>query len=381
MSTGRLGAGDTAIQPTIFDAKGDLLTATAGDTPARLAVGNNGETLVADSSTSTGLRWQPNQAAGRNAAINGGQDIWQRGTSFTTTAAYVYCSDRWYYSRSAGNTTVSRQTDAPTGFNYSIRLARNSGDTNTSIFTLHTALETAESLRFAGQTVTFSFWAKAGANYTAGAIPTYINTGTGTDQAASGQNAGTWTGFTSPVNGSTFTPTTSWVRYSFTATIGSTATQIGFGFLTNSFSGTAGANDWVQFTGFQFELGSVATTFTRSGGTLAGELAACQRYYFRTTAGSNETIINCAFAGSTTTGQGQIQFPVPMRVAPTSLDSATVKFSNYAGSSFNMTSVLYNQASTVGAQVYGTISGATAGHVGTILGQTTGSYIGLSAEL
>jgi hypothetical protein len=41
MSTGRLGAGDTAIQPTIFDAKGDLLVATAADTPARLAVGTN----------------------------------------------------------------------------------------------------------------------------------------------------------------------------------------------------------------------------------------------------------------------------------------------------------------------------------------------------
>ena len=41
MSTGRLGAGDTAIQPTILDAKADILTATAADTPARLAVGNN----------------------------------------------------------------------------------------------------------------------------------------------------------------------------------------------------------------------------------------------------------------------------------------------------------------------------------------------------
>jgi hypothetical protein len=39
MSIGRLGAGDTAIQPTIFDAKADLLTATAADTPARLTVG------------------------------------------------------------------------------------------------------------------------------------------------------------------------------------------------------------------------------------------------------------------------------------------------------------------------------------------------------
>jgi hypothetical protein len=57
MSTGRLGAGDTAIQPTILDAKGDLIVATAADTPARLAVGSNDTVLTADSSTATGLKW------------------------------------------------------------------------------------------------------------------------------------------------------------------------------------------------------------------------------------------------------------------------------------------------------------------------------------
>lgn len=57
MSTGRLGAGDTAIQPTIFDAKADILTATAADTPARLAVGSNNQVLTVDSSTATGLKW------------------------------------------------------------------------------------------------------------------------------------------------------------------------------------------------------------------------------------------------------------------------------------------------------------------------------------
>jgi len=46
-----------AIQNAIVDAKGDLIAASAADTPARLAVGNNGETLVADSSTATGLKW------------------------------------------------------------------------------------------------------------------------------------------------------------------------------------------------------------------------------------------------------------------------------------------------------------------------------------
>jgi hypothetical protein len=47
----------TMVAKTIIDAKGDLIAASAADTPARLAVGANGETLVADSSTSTGLKW------------------------------------------------------------------------------------------------------------------------------------------------------------------------------------------------------------------------------------------------------------------------------------------------------------------------------------
>ena len=46
-----------AIQNAIVDAKGDLIGATAADTPARLAVGTNGQVLTADSTASTGLKW------------------------------------------------------------------------------------------------------------------------------------------------------------------------------------------------------------------------------------------------------------------------------------------------------------------------------------
>jgi hypothetical protein len=46
-----------AIPKSLVDAKGDLLTATANDTPARLPVGSNGQLLSADSAQSTGLAW------------------------------------------------------------------------------------------------------------------------------------------------------------------------------------------------------------------------------------------------------------------------------------------------------------------------------------
>lgn len=313
-----------AIQNAIVDAKGDLIAASAADTPARLAVGADGETLVADSSTSTGLRYQGSMAAGRNLIINGGMDIWQRGTGSTAISALgTYSADRWQAYRSVSSTsTVSRQLTGDTTnlpfLQYCTRVQRDSGNTSAATILFVNSSETVNSIPFAGKTVVFSFYARAGANFSAASsqLTVQLQTGTGTDQNALMTG---YTGLTNAVN-STATLTTTWQRFTYTATLGTTITEIA-PYFTFTPSGTAGANDYYEITGVQVEVGSVATNFTRAGGSIQEELAACQRYYIRWTGANsgNGYFYVPAWLGTTSTsgGYGNIPLAVPMRVAPT----------------------------------------------------------------
>ena len=375
-----------AIPKATITAKGDLLVGTGASTPTNLGVGADGQTLVADSSTSTGLRY----TAGIGIAqpiINGGADIWQRGTTFTVASNYsTYTLDRFIAYRGGLNAggTLSRQSTNDTTnlpfIQYCIRYQRDSGNTATGDLTLLYGIETANSIPYAGKQITFSFYARAGANYsaTSNLLQVRVDSGTGTDQSIGSG----YTGQTSVIYSSA-TLTTTWQRFTFTGTVASTAKELGF-YLFGSPTGTAGANDYYETTGFQIDFGAVALPFRRSGGTLQGELAAAQRYYFRMPASGAYTAIGQGAAYSTTAVAAYFPFASTMRVAPTSLDFSTLAVQDIGSGGFTaITGATTNAPGTTGSQVNLTgASGLTQFRPYIVsTNNSTSGYLGFSAEL
>jgi hypothetical protein len=76
----------TGIPATIFDAKGDIIAATAADTASRLAVGTNGQVLTADSTAATGLKWATAGGGGKVLQVVTATHATQTNNSTTTYA-------------------------------------------------------------------------------------------------------------------------------------------------------------------------------------------------------------------------------------------------------------------------------------------------------
>ena len=317
-----------------------------------------------------------------NAIINGAFDIWQRGTSFASQSilASGYTADRFHFYRDTGATgaTMSRQASTLSGFQYAARLQRDSGNTSTAGINIRHTVETSNSLQFAGQSVTLSFYARAGANYspTSSALAVALATGTGTDQAVYN-----FTGYTALVN-ATATLTTDWQRFTYTGSAASTATEIGIEIKATP-TGTAGANDWFEITGVQIEVGSTATAFRRNANSIEGELAACQRYFYQFLSGNDKAIgigvnINASTCGAS------INFPVAMRIAPVLIASSGTNFYCFERSSaqdfFN--SLTINRPTETTAIIFNSteVSG-TSGVGGLMYSNNASASIAFSSEL
>ena len=333
---------------TALTTKGDLLTYSTQDT--RLPVGANGTSLVADSSQTTGLGWTATPSAS-NPIINSAMQVWQRGTSFAiASSTATYTADRWCVQRNATGSTISRQATGDTTnlpfIQYGLRIQRDSGNTSTQLIAASQSFESVNSIPFAGKTITVSFYAKAGANYSSASsvFKMQIYSGTGTDQnVLSGL-----TGSALVIDGSA-TLTTTYQRFTFTGTVAATATQLAiYSFYTPV--GTAGANDWAEITGVQIDIGSVALPFRTFSQTLQGELQACRRYLPAYSGSNNDNIMGYSYA--TNNAIYGFQFDTPARVYPTGI-TATGTFYGYANNTQYTITPVWNAAGPNGASVVG----------------------------
>jgi hypothetical protein len=356
-----------------------------------------GDVLTADNMSSlsgtVNLLESAQYAAGKNKVINGDFGINQRGFTSTTVSG-TYGFDRWFPGASDGTVTYSAQTFTPGAAPVAGYEGTNFAQLLVSGQTLTTAqaqlVQRIESARtFAGQTITFSFWAKA-------------NTGTPNVNVQIRQTFGTGGSPSSEVitNGTVQTITTSWARYSFTISIPSVSgktfgTTAGSDYFQVSIfvsNGSAGTNPTVgvqnntfQFWGVQVEAGSTASPFQTATGTKQGELAACQRYYFRLTFDANTRRFGSGIANLSTNAQIAIPFPVTLRTTPTALEQSGTAgdYSVFAGVNVTCNAVpTYEQAT----QVQGVISlpvasGLTAGYAAMGRNINTNAYLGWSAEL
>jgi hypothetical protein len=354
--------------PTKVDyATGDVLTAT------------NMNDL---SGTVNTLQSAFESAAGVNKILNSDFGIWQRGTSFTNPAVNAYTADRWLVAKdgSGSTVTVSQQTFTPgaapvAGYEgqFFFRYAQSVAGTGATYNIISQRIEDVRTL--AGQTVTVSFWAKAASAFNTLVIDLTQNFGSGGSGDVNTQLS------------SSIALTTSWTRYSFTVAVPSiTGKTIG----TTSFLGFRiflpnNAVQTLDLWGVQVEASSTASDFKTATGTKQGELAACQRYYFRytETSASSDWMIGFGSGTTATAALGQVKHPVTMRVYPSAVDFSGLCIFDGVNSRIAVTNLTLSERSKDVTNVAITVASGVTAYRPYFLAQNSNAtgYLGLSAEL
>jgi hypothetical protein len=371
---------NAAIPKSTVTGKGSLVAATAASTPANLSVGNNGEQLIADSSATSGLRWQASQAAGRNYLINGNFDVAQRGSSFASSG---YFFDRWTDSGSINAVTATLGTSgAPSGSTNYLVLTSTAGSSYKDVRQYIESLN-VEMLR--GKTVTISVLLRRNATVNNSGFNLKIDKSATVDASS----AATWTNVgsvTVPLASiPTGTTSSDWYQATLTVTIPNDGTANSL-LVYLQYNGATANASVLNVSQFQLEIGSVATSFSRAGGTIQGELAACQRYYYQI--GGEYTYQEFAIAqcSSSTVAEGVVTFPVQMRTQPSvTFTSTASQFAarNSSGAEQAGTATTATRPTTVGFLFRVTVaSGLTAGNASTLCANnSTSPRIYVSAEL
>ena len=296
-----------------------------------LQIQNNGNTAISISSSGQATFNAPVSQPGafmfRNKLINGNFDIWQRGTSTTSSA---YLADRWVCASLGSTKTASRQafalgqTDVPNNPSYFMRHVVSSVAGAGNYASMDQKIEGVETL--AGKTATVSFWAKADASKNiAVEILQYFGDG------------GSPSGFVI-ADAQLVALTTAWTNYTISVDIpsvsgktlgtsGNDDIRIAFWFDAGSNFDARSASLGQQSGTFdiaqvQIEEGSAATPFEQR--PIGTELSLCERYY-QNLGSLYPGHIN---TGNTTAIRFVVPFSVLMRASPTvTFSSVTSGFS------------------------------------------------------
>jgi len=256
----------------------------------------------------------------KNLIINGGFDVWQRGTTGSVVGGPNYASaDRWkLYVNTSTTMTLSRQTfspgqtEVPGNPKYYAKFDW-LGTSASQFFGLEQFVEGCH--HGAGDYLTISFYART----------------EHADDITLGVNQKFGSGGSADVNVGNFSVNaeTTWKKFVITTQVPSISGKtVGTGdTLSFNFYRTGTLNSYLELANVQIELGKVATPFEhRSYGE---ELALCQRYYYDAGLQPVDLVGVGHSSGYSGVTSGRITFPVTMRVTPTF--TRTVTQSNYSG--------------------------------------------------
>ena len=316
--------------------------------------------------------------AGKNKIINGNFGVWQRGTSFSNPSTTAYNADRWLveHDGTGATRTISQQTFTPgaapvAGYEnqYFLQYAVSGGTSNT----FQQIEQRIEDVRtFAGNPVTFSFWAKGDAART---IDILLNRNFGSGGSTADQSS----------IGSQLNITTSWARYSVTATLSSvTGKTIGAGSYAQWIIRFAAATaQTIQIWGVQLEYGSKATPFETASGSIQGELAMCQRYYWRAQFPSSAASYGFGAPTTTTSTTIFIPFPGMMRGVAGTVEYSTLAISDNSTYDLAVSNVVISQGTNSSVTLTVTHAATATAYRPAFLknNNNAAGYLGLSVEL
>jgi hypothetical protein len=280
------------------------------------------------------------QFGNRNLIINGAMQVAQRGTSFSPPSDGAYVVDRFHQYQGGGGVLYYEQsTDAPLGFNNSLKITVNTADSSIASGDYYYMRQSIEGFNCAqlalgnsgALTFTLSFYVKSsltgtfsGCCQNGAANRSYVfeytinaaNTWERKTVTIVGDTTGTWS-----------TDNTACLRVNFDLGMGS-----GFATTANSWQsgsylctssavklvGTASAT--LYLTGVQLELGE-ATPFEHI--SYADQLQKCRRYFYNLQSAGVYTRFGIGENINATTTQCFIDYPIEMRVKPSLVTSGT----------------------------------------------------------